>query len=109
MSNTQVIVKDSTFTITIENYANYFAFEVNTKEPQVTHEDPPVKTMSPLATTCKKDEELACSLMHPPSPFSIITRCQCKSYDRSSLYQCVYVAQCGRTTSTNDWFVKEYG
>ena len=58
-------------------------------------EDPPIEAMSPLVATPRKDEDLACPPMHPPSPLSTRTRRRRKSYDRSSLCRSVRLAQRG--------------
>ena len=55
-------------------------------------EDPPIEAMSPLVATPRKDEDLACTSMHPPSPLSTRTRHRRKSYDRSS-HRNVHLAQ----------------
>jgi hypothetical protein len=91
--DTQVTVKDPIFLIIIEDCATYYVAEVNTEEPQVTDEDPPMEAMSPPTAIPRKVEDLACP-MHPPSPFCTRTRCRCKSYDRSSC-QNVHLAQRG--------------
>jgi len=61
----------------------------------VRDEDPPIEAMSPLVNTPRKDEDLACTSMHPPSPLSTRTRHRRKSYDRSSLCQSAYLVQRG--------------
>ena len=61
----QVTVKDPTFLITIEDYATCPAIAVNTEEPLVIDEDPPVEATSPPIATPRKDEDLACPPMHP--------------------------------------------
>ena len=58
-------------------------------------EDPPIEAMSPLVATPRKDEDLACPSMHPPSPLTTRTRCRRKSYDRSSLRRSARLAQRG--------------
>ena len=58
-------------------------------------EDPPIEAMSPLVNTPRKDEDLACTSMHPPSPLSTRTRHRRKSYDRSLLCQSAYLVQHG--------------
>ena len=58
-------------------------------------EDPPIEAMSPLVATPRKDEDLACTSMHPPSPLSTRTRHRRKSYDRSSLRRSARLAQRG--------------
>jgi len=61
----------------------------------VRDEDPPIEAMSPLVATPRKDEDLACPSMHPPSPLTKRTRCRRKSYDRSSLRRSARLAQRG--------------
>nr|TKW27616.1 hypothetical protein SEVIR_3G268532v2 [Setaria viridis] len=45
-------------------------------------------------TTSINGEYLGCPPIHPPSPPSMATRRQCKSYDRSSLRRSAHLAQC---------------
>ena len=57
--------------------------------------EPQIEAMSPPITTPRKDEDLACSSMHPPSPLSTRTRHRLKSYNRSSLRWSARLAQHG--------------
>jgi hypothetical protein len=92
ISDTQVTVKDPTFLITIEDCATYPTIVVNTEEALAIDEYPQVEATSPPIATPRKDEDLACPSMYPPSPLSTRTRRRRKSYDRSSLRQSVRLA-----------------
>ena len=95
MSYKHEIVQDPIFLVATQDCGTYSDVEVNTEEPKVTDEDPPKEAISPPAATPRKDKDLACPSMHPPSPSRTRTRCRCKSYNRSSLHRSTRLAQRG--------------
>lgn len=86
-------IEDPILLITIELDPFLSMPKVKANELQLV-EDSTVKATSYLSTVDRMGKDLASPPILPPSSTTMTARCQCNSYDRSSLHRSTRLARC---------------